>query len=154
MKLIGNWKDLATKAWSMWGYYILGAIAAVPEIINLIAPEHDIPQRTYSIILLVAVTAGAVSRLIDQPTLSTFLKDESGAMRKRTASAIAGSAGALAIAAQEAADAAAAQARARAAALQQRVETVLTTTYGGCADAPIDPDLLDDLTGWDVPAPR
>ncbi len=59
-----------------------------------------------------------------------------------------------AVAAQQAADAAAAQARARAAALQLRVETVLTTTYGGCADAPIDPDLLDDLTGWDVPAPR
>lgn len=58
------------------------------------------------------------------------------------------------IAAQKAADAAAAQARARAAALQLRFETVLTTTYGGCADAPIDPDLLDDITGWHVPASR
>lgn len=37
--------------------------------------------------------------------------------------------------------------RRRATALQHQIENVLTTQYGGCADAPIDPDLLRDLSG-------
>jgi len=39
----------------------------------------------------------------------------------------------------------AAKDRARVAAMRAQVETVLTTNYGGCADAPIDPAVLDDI---------
>tara|TARA_R110002126_G_scaffold284493_1_gene434241 strand:+ start:1331 stop:1657 length:327 start_codon:yes stop_codon:yes gene_type:complete len=46
---------------------------------------------------------------------------------------------------QAEADAAAARDRARMAAMRAEVEAVLTTTYGGCADAPIDLILLDDI---------
>lgn len=46
---------------------------------------------------------------------------------------------------QAEAEAAAARDRARMAAMRAEVEAVLKTTYGGCADAPIDPDLLDDI---------
>lgn len=35
----------------------------------------------------------------------------------------------------------------RAAKLNSRIEAALTETYGGCADAPIDPDLLRDVGG-------
>lgn len=51
------------------------------------------------------------------------------------------------------ADALAETQRRRAVGFQLQLENVLTTTYGGCADAPIDPDLLRDLGGV-PPAPR
>lgn len=62
---------------------------------------------------------------------------------------------AQALAAQKAADALAETQRRRAVAFQLQIENVLTTKYGGCADAAIDPDLLRDLGGVRLaPAPH
>lgn len=54
---------------------------------------------------------------------------------------------AQALAAQAAADKLAETQRRRAVAFHLQLQNVLTTTYGGCADATIDPDLLRDLGG-------
>jgi hypothetical protein len=67
--MINDWKATALGAWSMWAFYVLILLEAVPEVIGSLAPEMQPSDGVMTSLSIVAVACGAVARLLAQPKL-------------------------------------------------------------------------------------
>jgi hypothetical protein len=68
MKLLTNWKDVISKAWSMR----LMIIAAILSGVEVVLPflSESIPRGTFAVLSGVTVAAAFVARLVAQKGLS------------------------------------------------------------------------------------
>ncbi len=87
MKLANNWKQILTGAWSVW-FMVLGALLSVlPIFLDWLSPGMlNLTNVQFGGILALTNFIAIFARLLWQPGMDSFLKDESGAvrMRKRT----------------------------------------------------------------------
>jgi|GEM_PF-6108768 len=67
--MIDNWKATALGAWSMWAFYVLILLEAVPEVIGALAPDMQPSDGVMTVLSIIAVACGAIARLLAQPTL-------------------------------------------------------------------------------------
>lgn len=67
MKLIDNWKAVATQAWSMRFMYAATALGAL----ELALPALDglLPPRTFAIATVAVTALALIARLVSQPTI-------------------------------------------------------------------------------------
>ena len=65
--MINDWKATALGAWSMWAFYALILLEAVPAVIAALAPEMQPSDGVMTVLSIVAVACGAVARLLVQP---------------------------------------------------------------------------------------
>ncbi|WP_407496871.1 lysozyme [Pseudooceanicola sp. MF1-13] len=86
MKLIENWRDIALKAWSMWGVYALMLVNIVAYVLPQF--ETEMSAGWYQVLTALCALLIGVGRLLDQADLSDFLRDTSGAIRKRAAAGV------------------------------------------------------------------
>jgi hypothetical protein len=73
MKLIDNWKDVLTKAWSVKFGMLGGLFYVVNALIDLggVLPylQDYLPPKTFLVLALVCALAGFISRFFKQPDL-------------------------------------------------------------------------------------
>lgn len=81
MKLIPNWRDIALKAWSMWGVYALVLL----NVVNAVLPvfEAQMSADLYQALTALCAALIGVGRVLDQTSLSDFVADASGAVRRK-----------------------------------------------------------------------
>jgi hypothetical protein len=65
MKLIDNWREVATKAASMWMMYG----ATISGVIAIILPALDESGTPFAVLTVLLTIAGKISRLVAQPAL-------------------------------------------------------------------------------------
>ena len=67
--MINNWKATALGAWSMWAFYVLILLEAVPPVIEACAPWVELPVVALFIVKVIAIVAGGLLRLRRQRKL-------------------------------------------------------------------------------------
>ena len=65
MNLIDNWREVATKAASMWMMYG----ATISGVIAIILPTLDESGTPFAVLTVLLTIAGKISRLVAQPAL-------------------------------------------------------------------------------------
>lgn len=68
--MITNWKATALGAWSMWGFYLLLLLEGAPAVLGALSPALRPSDMAMSVVTVIAIAAGAILRLIAQPTLA------------------------------------------------------------------------------------
>ena len=101
MKLLDNAGEILRRAWSVRLMVLAAALSAISVFLSLVdASLLGMDPVTFAALSALASLAAFVARFLVQPggRISTFARDQGGAMRKRAAGAVAGSAVALAAA--------------------------------------------------------
>ena len=66
-------KNVATNAWSMWAFYVLIVLEAVPYVLSALPIDLQPTPQAMSAITIVAVAAGALARLQPQSNVGGLL---------------------------------------------------------------------------------
>ena len=67
--MINNWKATALGAWSMWAFYVLILLEAVPEVVGALAPEIQPSDGVMTVLSIIAAACGAIARVLAQPVM-------------------------------------------------------------------------------------
>lgn len=67
-ELLPNWKDVAKKAWSMWGNYITMVLAGM-ETVSVVF-LNGTPSITVVVVVFVIIALSTAARLVSQNGLS------------------------------------------------------------------------------------
>lgn len=68
--MIENAKAIATKAWSMWGLYLIGAFSLLDNILPLVSDYQPWSPTIFSKVVGVVAAVTALLRVIPQPELA------------------------------------------------------------------------------------
>ena len=78
-ELLPNWKDVAKKAWSMWGNYITMILAGM-ETVSVVFLNGE-PSLTVTLVVFAVIAASTGARLISQTGLSkSAVRDDGGGL--------------------------------------------------------------------------
>jgi threonine/homoserine efflux transporter RhtA len=78
-ELLPNWKDVAKKAWSMWGNYITMILAGM-ETVSVVFLNGE-PSLTVTLAVFAVIAASTGARLVSQTGLSKrAVRDDNGGL--------------------------------------------------------------------------
>lgn len=70
MTLIPNWKQILTRAWSVWISVMAALFAGAEAALSVLTADHlGIPQGTFAALAAFASAGAMLARLLQQPAL-------------------------------------------------------------------------------------
>lgn len=62
MKLLPDWKTALARHWSAWVYYVIAALALIPEVLGWLGEKIDLPSYVYLLLAVIGLGAKVVKQ--------------------------------------------------------------------------------------------